>query len=75
MKNKFWTYQIGIKWVTVKLDIIPDLDLAKIKYTNHLERATLWSSKKEAKVWQEKIQEKYPLAELVELGLRPIKAK
>ena len=69
--NKFYAYRIGIKWATVKLETVPDPDLAKIKYTNHLERATIWQSKKEAKWWNHRIQEKYPLAELVELKLQP----
>lgn len=57
--NRFYAYQIGIKWATVKEP--------KIKYTNHLDRATYWPSKKDALAWKKKIQEKYPLAELVEL--------
>ena len=72
--NRFYSYQIGIKWVTVKLDIPTHADLAKIKYTNHLDRATIWNSKKEALFWKKRISEKYPLAELVELKLEKIKA-
>ena len=77
--NKYFAYRIGIKWATVKMDtmivnsyIIPDPASAKIKYTDRIERATVWSSKSEAKRWKSPIQEKYPLAELVELGLTPL---
>ena len=61
--NRFYTYRIGIKWVTVK-------DL-KIKYTPILDRATIWNSRKSALSWKKKIQEKYPLAEIIELKLEP----
>lgn len=67
--NRYFAYQIGIKWATVKLDMISKEDLAKIKYTNHLDRATVWKSKKDALSWKKKICSKYPIAELVELKL------
>ncbi|CAB4159461.1 hypothetical protein UFOVP699_197 [uncultured Caudovirales phage] len=61
MKNQFYAYRIGIKWATIK-----DLN---IKYTNRLDRASYWTSKKSALSWKQAIQAKYPLAELVELRL------
>ena len=77
--NKYFAYRIGIKWATVKMDtqivnsyIVPDPASARIKYTDHIERATVWSSKTEAKHWKNRIKAKYPLAELVELGLTPL---
>ena len=63
--NQFYTFRIGIKWVTIKDDL-------KIKYTPSLEKAALWTSKRDALSWKKKIQEKYPLAELVELKLEPV---
>jgi hypothetical protein len=66
MKNKFYSFQIGIKWVQI--------NGLSIKYTNHLERASFWDSKKKALSWKKAISEKYPLAELVELKLTPIES-
>ena len=64
MQNRFYSYQIGIKWVKINGLIV--------KYTNHLDRATYWESKKKALTWKNAITEKYPLAELVELKLEQV---
>ena len=63
MKNTFYAYRIGIKWATVKG--------LNVKYTNHLDRATYWTSKKSALSWKKAIESKYSLAELIELKLEP----
>lgn len=64
-QTKFYACRIGIKWATVN-------EKSQIKYTNHLDRATIWSQKSEAKLAVKKIAAKYPLAELTELVLTPV---
>jgi hypothetical protein len=63
MKTQFYSYRIGIKWVQI--------NGLSIRYTNHFDRATVWSSKKTALSWKKEILEKYPIAELVPLKLTP----
>ena len=62
---KFYAWKIGIKWATVK----SVQGKPRIKYTNHLERATIWNLKSEANDFKKQITEKYCIAELVELEL------